>query len=305
MTWLLWRQHRLQAAFATLLLAALGILLAITGLSMAHEYHVALDGCARPRSACDGLSLFQNDGLVVNLVNLTVAVPLLIGVFWGATSVGREYESGTTVLAWTQSVPRRRWLRDKVLTVLISSVLAGVLLSGMVTWWSGTLNTVRHNRFEPLQFDLQGLMPVVYTLFAAGLGLFAGVLWRRVVPAIATTVGGFVVVRLAVEQWARPHFAAPVTTDGGAPSGAWGVRSDLMHFSTVVTGPIRVPDGCVNLEVRGPADACMARYGYHATSTYQPASRYWTFQWIETGIFVGITALLVTAAVVLVLRRDA
>jgi hypothetical protein len=305
MTWLLWRQHRMQAALATLLLAALGIALAITGVSMAHDYSAALAGCARPGSSCQGLSLFQNDGLIVNLVNLTVAVPLLIGVFWGATSVGREYESGTTVLAWTQSVPRRRWLRDKVLTVLISALVAGALLAGMVTWWSATLNSAHKNRFEPLQFDLQGLMPAAYTLFAAALGLFAGVLWRRVVPAIATTVAGFVVVRLAIEQWARPNYAQAVTTDGDTPSGAWGVRSDFMHFDKVVTGPVRVPDACVNIQVRAPSDTCMARYGYHVTSTYQPAGRYWTFQWIEAGIFVGITALLVTGAVLLVLRRDA
>lgn len=61
----------------------------------------------------------------------------------------------------------------------------------------------------------------------------------------------------------------------------------------------------MKIDVRAPSDACMARYGFHVTSTYQPAGRYWTFQWIETGIFVGITALLVAGAVVLVLRRDA
>lgn len=295
----------MQAAIAAIILAVLGILLAITGVTMAHDYHSAVAACAQAGANCDGLQLFRGDGAIIDTVNLTVAVPLLIGVFWGATSVGREYDSGTNVLVWTQSITRRHWLRGKVITLLVSSIVAGAVLSGMVSWWSGTLNTLHKDRFDPLQFDIQGLMPATYALFAGALGLFAGVVWRRMMPAIATTVAGYVAVRLPIEIYARPHYGDPVTTNGGTPSGAWGVRSDLRHFNTIVTGPVRVPDGCVGLKTRSGMDACMARYGYHVSSTYQPAGRYWTFQWIETGIFVGITALLVTAAVVVVLRRDA
>ncbi len=39
--------------------------------------------------------------------------------------------------------------------------------------------------------------------------------------------------------------------------------------------------------------------------TYQPASRYWAFQGIETGIFVVLAAILLTVAAVVLLRRDA
>jgi hypothetical protein len=305
MSWLLWRQHRLHAASAALLLATLGILLAITGVVMANDYHSAVSACSRANATCDGLQLFRGDGAIIDTVNLTVAVPVLIGVFWGVTSVGREYDTGTNVLAWTQSVTRRQWLRGKVITLLASSLVAGALLSGMVTWWSGTLNSLDKDRFDPLKFDTQGLMPIAYIVFAAALGLFAGVLWRRVMPAIATTVAGYVAVRLPIEVYARPHFAAPVTTEGGTPNGAWHVSSDLRYHGRVVTGAVRVPDGCVGLKTRPGMDACMSRNGYSFTATYQPAGRYWTFQWIETGIFVGLAALLVAGAVVLVLRRDA
>jgi len=36
------------------------------------------------------------------------------------------------------------------------------------------------------------------------------VLWRRTLPAMATTIGGFVVVRIAIENYLRPHFMAPL-----------------------------------------------------------------------------------------------
>lgn len=309
MTWLLWRQHRMQTATAAAVLGVLAVLLAITGVVMSHDYHSAVAACAQPGATCDGLHLFRGDGAIIDLVNLTVAAPLVIGVFWGATSVGREYDNGTNVLAWTQSVTRRRWLRGKILTLLASSLVAGTALSVMVSWWSRTLNILHGYRFDPLQFDIQGLVPVAFTMFAAALGLLTGVLWRRVVPAIATTVAAYIGVRLPIEIYARPNFANPVTTIGDAPSGAWNVSSDLRHYGKIVTGPVHIPNNCVAIkngpDARAHMDACMAKHGYHFTSTYQPAGRYWTFQWIEAGIFVGITALLVTAAVVVVLRRDA
>jgi hypothetical protein len=45
--------------------------------------------------------------------------------------------------------------------------------------------------------------------------------------------------------------------------------------------------------------------GYRSFITYQPASRFWTFQGIETGIFVAIAAILLIVTAVVLLRRDA
>ena len=44
---------------------------------------------------------------------------------------------------------------------------------------------------------------------------------------------------------------------------------------------------------------------FHGVITYQPASRYWTFQGIETGIFILLAAILITVTAVVLLRRDA
>jgi hypothetical protein len=32
--------------------------------------------------------------------------------------------------------------------------------------------------------------------------------------------------------------------------------------------------------------------GYHQLVTYQPANRFWPLQWIETGLFLALSALL-------------
>jgi hypothetical protein len=36
----------------------------------------------------------------------------------------------------------------------------------------------------------------------------------------------------------------------------------------------------------------MASHGIRETITYQPASRYWPLQWIETGIFLALALAL-------------
>jgi hypothetical protein len=51
--------------------------------------------------------------------------------------------------------------------------------------------------------------------------------------------------------------------------------------------------------------SCLRAHGYHAFAAYQPASRYWLFQGIETGIFVLLAAALIAAAMIMVHRRDA
>ncbi len=309
MTWLLWRQHRLQGTVTTGLLAVFAILLTITGITMAHDYHDALVGCARPGFNCDDIKLFQGDGAIIDTVNATVLVPAIIGMFWGATLVGREYDTGTNLLAWTQSVTRSHWLRAKITTLVTSSLLVGTALSVMVTWWSRTMNTYQGDtRFDPLQFDLQGLSPIAYTLFGAALGLLAGAAWRRTLPAIATTIAGYFAARFAVELWLRPHYEAPITTsghNGTTPQGAWSLHTDLLYNGVATSGPIRLPQACVSSQTRANLTECMTHHGFRFTSTYQPADRYWTFQWIEAGIFVALAAVLVGAAVVIVRRRDA
>jgi hypothetical protein len=310
MRWLLWRQHRLQGAVSGSVLAGFAVLLWITGRSMAHTYHSALAVC-RANRTCDSLSLFQGDGALIDLVNLTVVVPLLVGVFWGATIVGRELDTGTNTLVWTQGITRRAWLRGKLVTLVVSATLVGAAVSGLVTWWSGTLNSMNHDRFDPLRFDMQGIAPIAFTLFAAALGLAAGVFWRRILPAIATTVTGFVLVRLVIENYARPYYQAartasvPLAGRPDLPGSPWIFSSNPALHNHMITGPMRLPAQCAGIGDRPETGRCLSRLGYRLITTYQPSNRYWTFQFIEAAIFVVLAAILLAAAVITLRRHDA
>jgi len=51
--------------------------------------------------------------------------------------------------------------------------------------------------------------------------------------------------------------------------------------------------------------SCMQAHGWRGFATYQPASRYWPFQGIETGIYVLLAAALIAVTFAIVRRRDA
>jgi len=64
-----------------------------------------------------------------------------------------------------------------------------------------------------------------------------------------------------------------------------------------------IPTVCAKV-VQNPAP-CMTAQGYREYLTYQPASRFWAFQSIETGIFVVLAAILLGVTFWVLKRRDA
>ncbi|MGI8879342.1 MAG: hypothetical protein ACR2KJ_02295 [Jatrophihabitans sp.] len=50
---------------------------------------------------------------------------------------------------------------------------------------------------------------------------------------------------------------------------------------------------------------CLSDVGFVVTTKYQPADRYWTFQLIESGIFIALATALLAICVIFVRRRDA
>jgi hypothetical protein len=65
-------------------------------------------------------------------------------------------------------------------------------------------------------------------------------------------------------------------------------------------GPTKVPEG-----TKDALQACVAKIGqtYHVVTTYQPANRFWLFQWYETGIYLALALLLAGASLWWIRRR--
>ena len=198
MTWLVWRQHRVQYCVGAALLAAFAVLIVITGAQVAHQYQAAQAACAAGQGCRHLGGLFLGSHAVGFLIISTLGAPALVGLFWGAPLVAAEAEAGTTQFAWMQSVTRRRWLAVKIGWMLLAAAVWGGVISALVTWWSSPDNAEQLDAFNPGRFDIMGLVPVAYSVFAVALGIAAGAVTRRVLPAMAITLAGFIAVRAVV-----------------------------------------------------------------------------------------------------------
>jgi hypothetical protein len=236
---------------------------------------------------------------------------------------------------WNQTVTRDRWLAAKLGVTGLATTAAAALAGLAVTWWCGPIDRAVDSgtgggigiaaylpRIHPLIFDGRGIAPAGHAAFAFILGVTIGVLVRRTLPAMAITLAVFAAVQIAMPLWIRPHLATPAhltvpitahtplglgsddtLTVNIAKPGAWLISQQTLDASGHPTGlPASVTD-CVH----SPAtpETCigkLAELHYSQLAAYQPARNFWTLQWAETGIFLGL-ALALTSFCVWRIRR--
>ena len=334
MIWLTWRQFRIQAAAAAAALAAFAILLAATGPHLASLY--AAKGIAQCHGgSCGSLAssflTLVGAGIypVVYLLGLVgiVVAPAVIGIFWGAPLIAREFETGTFRVAWTQSITRARWLASKLALPSLAAMAVTEGLSLMLAGWAAPIGQAARltgsdtkfplglGPFSPLVFAAHGIAPLGYAAFGFTLGVTVGLLLRRAVPAMAFTLALFAAVQIAMPLWVRPHlFSSDHTTVAVAsfsgptsiglstfaftvdylPSqpGAWIISSGAVDAAGQPVSVI--PVACRQGAANGTSDfpACMASHGIRIAVTYVPTSRYWAIQWTETAIYLFLALAL-------------
>jgi len=343
MTWVVWRYYRAQVAIALALLAAFAAVELTTGLQMASAWHSLLRTCSA--TAVNGSGNSCSGGSIIGFLGndmrvLSVLAPAIIGILWGAPLVAHEMETGTATFAWTQGITRSRWLLAKAGWLLLAAAVWGGAVSALVTFWSGPVNAMRGDQFDGNFFETQGIVPIGYAVFATALGITAGALLRRTLPAIAVTLGGFIGIRILLDGL-RPHLMPAVTTitsltsNWSPPGISWVLGLNVINkagqivsysgfSSTEVDGlPVSaLPQACQKLvpagyasggnitsaprgNPLGPVQSCLQSAGFRQAVTYQPGWRYWAFQGIETGIYLLLAAALVAVAWYAVRRRDA
>ena len=315
MIWLTWRQQRTETLIAALLLVLVAALLVPTGLHMVSVYEQeGVAACLTDSSDSCRVkinSFLQRTDSLVSFVGWLNLVPGLIGALLAAPFV-LEFERGTFRLAWTQSITRGRWLAARITLIVGAALAASLLFTLLVTWWHAPLDDV-NGRFTD-GFDLEGIAPSAYTLFAAALVIAFGVVLRRTAAAIGLAFVLFIAFRIGIANWARPHYQAPVEgTWAGAPGpelqGAW-VFSEGGEFR-VAQGQQRpdpaILDSCISNVVPGKGvDAdCLAQHdvAYYTHAWYHPESRFWPFQAIEAGIYVATAFVLLAFSIWWIRKR--
>ena len=330
MIWLTWRQFRVQTLVAAGALALLALAFAVTGPQLVHLYDTTVATCRAQHDCQIAMNaLGSKDNLLQDLARLVMlVVPALIGIFWGAPLIARELEAGTQRLAWTQSVTRGRWVAVKLGLVGLASMATAGLLSLMVTWWSSPFDRIGAGRLDPAIFGERGIAPVGYAAFAFALGVTAGMLIRRTVPAMAVTLAVFAAVQAAFELRVRFHLMPPlrlasalnvgwVTQLGsGGPAGPGSLFvgvSPTLPGAWIGSSQVTTAAGQANLGPMPPPcgpnsaySACVAAIGrmhLRQVVIYQPGSRFWAFQWYETAIYLALAAVLAGFCVWWVRRR--
>jgi hypothetical protein len=332
MTWLTWRQFRPQAIGAASVLAVLAGLFLITGPHLAHLYAAsALAACHSPggcpQLAGQFLAEAKADTAVPILFfagfGILIALPAIIGAFWGAPMITRELESGSYKLAWNQGVTRARWLTVKIGILGLAAMATAGLLGLAFTWWVSPIDQAggfpssmtQLSRLSPEMFADRGIVPAGWAAFAFVLGVAAGLTIRRTVPAMAVTLAVAAALAILWPGLVRSHLVTPRTVT--APLTATALSAAIMtHAGEMILPvgqpgtPVRLPGAwivtnrtftpagrvfvlprvaaCQNGSLGSPAcDNWLLSRHLRQTVRYVPASDFWPLQWLETAILLA------------------
>ena len=247
LTWVAWRQQRWLVLAA---LATVGGFVLAAGLEHLHFWF-------------PGASLSRT---------LAAFLPAALGVFWGAPLLARQLESGSAELAWTQTVPRLRWLAAALAVVLVATV--GVALAVLAI-----LPTALGSRFSLVfTYDVQSAGAVGYALFAVALGVFVGAVLGRVELAMGVTLVVYAVVRdfvgTAVQHYLPLHRIVIPRAD----------EEQLESHAIIRELDYRRQDVLV---------------------VYHPAGQLAKLQWLELGLYAGLAAVLLAGTFLVIARRGA
>jgi hypothetical protein len=328
MAWVIWRQHRLTIGGVIALLTVAAVLVVFEGVQLHHAW-AAVSAC-RPADSgpcqqaagtfADSYSL--GSGIVAALLQ---AVPALIGAFAGAPLLAREFESGTFRYVFTQGIGRVRYSAAKLVSLAVIATVAAEAFSAVYSWAYGPIigqNGYGHSALAPTFFDLRGVAFAAWTLAAFAIGVLAGVLIRRVLPAMVATLAAWSGLAAATALFLRQHYRpALLTTNPNIASPAnvirwwWTFRGKPVGLSALSAAlrpvDIRVvtqgvfspgPDMPRNLPGGDPIGYLLV-HGFTRVTSYQPGNWFWPFQLIEGAWLVLLSVLLCAAAIWLVRRR--
>jgi hypothetical protein len=284
MIWVTWRQHRGMLVAVTAVLAAVSVFLLIAGLKAHHDYTALVNCHPAGSAACTAArSSFNNtDWTMGNTVGILVDLaPALLGVFTGPAVLARELETGTFRYAWTQGIGRVRWTIAKLTLLAAVITVPAWAFSQLFAWFFDPfLQFEGKNVLDEGVFVTRGVAFAAWTLIAFAIGAFLGMLIRRIIPAMAATLGAY--FGLKVLAWLVLREDYPVAIDT--------TNASLFNQPSSPASP-----WILRTWTAGGTDWWR----------YIPVSRFWPMQFIEAGWLLALAIALGAATVWLVRHRAA
>ncbi|MEU1004280.1 hypothetical protein [Streptomyces tibetensis] len=280
------RTHRTALVLSLLALAAATAALVWLH-SLENEARAGVSACATPPMdglrSCAAVEAITVDQTYANgIAFLATALSWLmfpVAAWAGGALVGRELESGTAQLAWTQSVGPLRWLAAKLAApaaLLTAGTGALVLLN---VWARGEADPdLVGDWYYPDAFVSTGPVAVAYALAGLALGALAGLVWRRALPATGVALAASLLLHSLLER----H------------------REDLWPtVGRTAPGSIELPRSAFQVTWDTPAP-----HGVRIShATFHPQSHFWPLQYVETGLLLAVAGTATAAAFLLLARR--
>ena len=314
MTWLSWRQQRTEALIAAGILALLAALLIPSGLDMASVYdHDRLVGLPRRAHRSCGVAIDSFTDAFPVARGLPLAwftlVPGLIGVLLAAPFVSSS-RTARTGLPGRRASRAAAGSRPSSARSSVAALIAAVVMTRAHHVVARAARPPARAEWRRASSTSKARSPLGYVLFALGLALAVGVVWRRTVPALIVGFIGYVVGAHLRRHLAAPALPVAARSGPGASSRQGAARR---RTSTSRLGAEPVPERQArphrsDLHARPAARAGQGGPSARSTSlprqhgrgythaVYQPASRFWLFQGIETALFGGAAVALIAFA---------
>jgi hypothetical protein len=211
MLWVTWRQHRPTFVAVPAVLGAIAVFLLAAGLKVHQDYANLM---AQPA----GSAAWQNLNRDFNATDWTMGntllilmqlVPALLGAFAGAPVLARDLEAGTFRFAWTQGLGRERWTIAKLaLLGLFVTAVAGAF-GELFTWFFRPfLAREDLTVLDATVFGTRDISFAAWTLAAFALAAFSGMLLRRILPAMAVTLGVYLGLQVLTWTELRKYYPA-------------------------------------------------------------------------------------------------
>jgi hypothetical protein len=265
----------------------------------------------------------------LNALNVSLHVlPVVVGMFIGAPLVARELEAGTFRFVWTQGIGRYRWLAAKLLLVGTAVGVLACAMGALAVWWASPIYAAGEpggvvSRWSPGSFDATAVTLACWTVFSFAVGVLAGAVLRRAVPAMAATAAslgalaglvywklddllttiGVATVHGSPVQLGQTAFMSRTPIAG--PGGAWVVREwALAPNRTPIDLYIASRDAGDYSGLQG-ISTWLAQHHDTLWWSFQPASRFWLVQALDGLTVVAASVLLGGLAIVWLRRRAA
>ncbi|RII13131.1 ABC-2 family transporter protein [Streptomyces sp. YIM 130001] len=297
--WLVLTQHRA----ATYLYLAVFVLGPAWILYQHHDMSGAIEAAGSGPEA--DTPMMNNSGFDSLAFALT-SLPVLIAVFVAAPLFAGDQENGTSRLVTTQSMTRGRWVFAKVLWCLGLTTVAGVLLSAFFTWsWRSHRDHVMSSWMDGQIFDNTGPVLPALCLFLAAAGMTAGLLIRRMLPAMGFTFMFCFAVQIV---WAevRDKLAPTRTVTYPIDSGQPAVLDDAFEVDRWIgaaDGKLFGWGHCAE-PTEAASDACVKQNGIvNDVVEYLGYDQMAALQWTGAGVLLAAAALLTAFTVWRVTRR--